>query len=509
MTEPEEKIFNPEGENLVLDDQAAALNADYEPRPEVVDIFVTGEKETQAALNAINQQLAEQESVTLETLVSLPPEQRTGAVLKKIEELHTEDFNKILKSPDRPRWFQGMYSFFMFIISPIINLMTNTAIPNQRYLEQELKKDHRPGLPDPQSLIRWWLRNRGEEERVKDSLARLGYMDQDIDLFKELGDAIPGVQDIIQFMVREVYDPAAVSKYKMDDFFSGLYANAKKDADNAGVSENTLRKFWRAHWKLPGIAQAFEMLHRGVINKDDVRTILRIGDVMPGFIEPLVDISYTPLTRVDVRRIADYLDKDDAWIKKQYMNLGYNDENAQIMAEFSRAWIDDKADSEQTRKDKERNKERDLTKGDIISLYKLDLLPRTDAVYMLKSLRYDESEAELFIERIDMQKELDLLDKRETALKKQYVNGLISKLDISTRMDSLGIPQKKRDALLELWTVDRELRADRPTKGEILGWLKKGMLTQEQAAEELSGLGYSNRYVNLYITGTIGESQNV
>ena len=82
---------------------------------------------------------------------------------------------------------------------------------------------------------------------------------------------------------------------------------------------------------LPSIGQGFEMLHRRVIEDADLDLLLRALDVMPFWREKLKDISYNPLTRVDVRRMHRIGVLEEEGVFNAYLDVGYNEENAQLM----------------------------------------------------------------------------------------------------------------------------------------------------------------------------------
>ena len=89
------------------------------------------------------------------------------------------------------------------------------------------------------------------------------------------------------------------------------------------MDKEVLQWYWRAHWELPSPTTGFEMLHRlhpdvlevigekykeMGLNPDDLKTdldtlkeLLKISDYPKYWRDRLAAISYSPLTRVDLR----------------------------------------------------------------------------------------------------------------------------------------------------------------------------------------------------------------
>ncbi|GAJ17407.1 unnamed protein product, partial [marine sediment metagenome] len=109
----------------------------------------------------------------------------------------------------------------------------------------------------------------------------------------------------------------------------------EKYAGQKGLSEEWAKRYWAAHWALPSPQQGFEMLHRGVINEDELNMLLRAQDVMPFWRDKLVAIAYRRLTRVDVRRMYREGVLTEGEVYEAYLEHGYNPENARRMSEFT------------------------------------------------------------------------------------------------------------------------------------------------------------------------------
>ena len=166
---------------------------------------------------------------------------------------------------------------------------------------------------------------------------------------------------------------------------------------------------------LPSIGQGFGMLHRlrpgttdNPFTMDDLQTLLRISDIPAFFRQRLTEIAYTPLTRVDVRRMygMDVLDRDGVY--QAYLDGGYNETNAELMTEFTIKY--------------ETQEQRDLTRAVIVDAYERSVMGQVEAHQSIIDIGYSEVNADLFIAVADTKvaerhKKTDLTEQSSCILK--------------------------------------------------------------------------------------------
>ncbi|GAH72699.1 unnamed protein product, partial [marine sediment metagenome] len=126
--------------------------------------------------------------------------------------------------------------------------------------------------------------------------------------------------------------------------FASWYLGARKDytttfertAASQGLTKYWAMKFWEAHWKLPDVGLARELLFRTEqVTPEMFRSILRWQDYPPDLLEAITEIAYNPLPRVDVRRmhLRGVLPIPDLFVG--YLHLGYSPVNAARMTAFT------------------------------------------------------------------------------------------------------------------------------------------------------------------------------
>ena len=195
--------------------------------------------------------------------------------------------------------------------------------------------------------------------------------------------------------VREAFTPEIAGRFGQ---YEDLPREYVKWVGKKGLSAEWAERYWAAHWSLPSPQQGFEMLHRGIITPDELRLLLRALDIMPFWRDKLIQISYNPLTRVDIRRMynLDVLSEQDVY--KCYLDIGYNDLNAKRLTEFTI-----KLKIAQETKTKERQQKAVIkeistwTASQTLSFLKRGLITQERARHELQLLGYNEERINVYL----------------------------------------------------------------------------------------------------------------
>lgn len=355
----------------------------------------------------------------------------------------------------------------------------------------ELINLHRRGVIQPDTLYEEAAKVKWSEENVNNLL--------------KVTEAIPSATDIIAFAVREVYSPEIAEAFGQYDGLDEVFEKAKKDIIAVGMTKDTFGKFWAAHWVLPSVGQGFEMVHRRVIPVKgvgpqlDLEKLMTALDVMPAWRDPLTAISYNPFTRVDVRRMHKIgVITTEAELIDAYMDLGYNEEKAIKMTEFTILYNANPEAAEQTEGDVSKAKERDLTKTDVLNGYRDALLTEPETTTSLAALGYDADEVEYYISRINYNKEKDETDSYLKYYHDAYIRGVMTHNELVDKLNALNLSGKRVEYLFKVWDLERIARTTKPTKAELMTFTRKKIITTATFIEEMKGLGYPERYINWY-----------
>lgn len=199
--------------------------------------------------------------------------------------------------------------------------------------------------PSVAELARMRRRKMITDDEYTQLVRTLGYIDDEWSerLFK-LTEALPGPAEIVRFMQRDVEDSHIVDRFKLDDEFDDKYTGKVKEwAANAGVPDEVMKRFWRAHWDIPSPTALTEMFRRlryddvpadQKVSIDDVRTALVQQDILPTWVEKYIALMHPPLGRIDIRRSYQNGTLTDDETKRALGELGYSDGNVDKLFKF-------------------------------------------------------------------------------------------------------------------------------------------------------------------------------
>jgi len=395
-------------------------------------------------------------------------------------------------------------------IGELVKLRLRKEIKAGEYLERMLKVGISLELADellkieeqrldPDTVIRAWRRQIKASKEKPDYFKDLkdqGWTDDRIELLKKVTEFFPAPADLVRFAVREVYSPDIVSKYgQLEDLPAKFLSEAKK----AGLPEDQAKNYWSAHWILPSAGQGFEMLHRGIINHEETKTLLRTLDVMPFWRDKLIDIAYNPYTRVDVRRMNKLGILDRAAVKRAYLDLGYDDEKAENMTEFTIRYNEDPPDDERTASEIRNEELYGLTRSAILKQYKEEMIPLNEAKSYLNDLGVAEEIIDFNIAQIDYDRETERIDGYIKSYHRLYVSGIIDYAKIIELLDELALPAAHRDYLMDLWDLEKLRKPSQPSKSELVRFTKKEIINLDTFREKMADLGYAEKYIEWYV----------
>jgi hypothetical protein len=330
----------------------------------------------------------------------------------------------------------------------------------------------------------------GSKEKLIEELEKQGWTKEKIEVLEKVMKFYPSVDDFIRFMVKETFNEEVVRKYEYDE---GYPKEIEPYVTKTGIDPEWIKHFWRAHWVLPSPQMGFEMLVRGLISMDDLRTLFRIAGYPPYWIDKLIKIAYHPFSRIDIRRMhkLGILTRDQ--VKRAYMDLGYDEEKAEALTRFTE-------ELNNSEKKEERKEITEPTRNAILEQYEAKLITREEAKSMLMETDLSDKVAEFYLTLKDYEIEKKRVSKYTEALKKLYLNDLITEDEVADLFHKLNLPVDMIDETLTLWDLEKMGKVALPSKTDLINWLKKGKITEEEFVDEMSKLGYNQRYINLYLS---------
>ncbi len=335
---------------------------------------------------------------------------------------------------------------------------------------------------NPDEVRQLYLRGQISEPELRVELKKYGFNDGEIDNLKLLYEIIPAPSDLVRMAVREAFDPDYIARFNT---MAEYPIEFEQFAAKQGITSEWAQKFWAAHWEIPSVLQGFEMLHRDVIEDSELDDLLFARDIMPWWREKLKHISYKPLTRVDVRRVYRMGIITREQVLRTYLDLGYNDEKAEWLTRFTEM--------------EQGEKERDLTKAEILSAYGKGIIDLANAKPMLTDLGYSEIEVDVLISVKDYQDIKQFKEHELARIKKMYLASVYSANQAISELGKLDLSGAEQNAQMKIWDRDKEAQLKSPSKGDLDKLFAGGIINRESYAVEMQGLGYQVKHINWFL----------
>lgn len=327
-----------------------------------------------------------------------------------------------------------------------------------------------------------YLRKEMNEDEMYQHMRKLGYTDTRIANIVKTWYVIPGAGDLFSLVSREAFEPDAIRKLGLGDEFPESQV-ASLEAN--GITREWALKYWYAHWQQPGIQQGFDMLHRGEIDLDILNELFKTVEIPPFWREKLTNIAYHPYTRVDAKRMHALGVLDDTKLYWAYRDLGYDDEKAQNMTVWAIL------DNQETTKD--------LTKSEILTGYKDDIIPRNKAANMLFEIGYDQEESEYYLTKIEADKAKELQKEAIETIREAYIGIFADRQTTLQQLNGLNLKGSQIQNLMTKWDLEIERGKQHPTKADVANFFVAGIIKPEKYKEYMRKLKYSEADIQIYL----------
>ena len=355
-----------------------------------------------------------------------------------------------------------------------------------------------------------FLRNIIPEQEHDRRLELYGYSAETAQYMRELYFFIPPVADLIHMGIRNVFNPEIVERFTL----GGDYPQAFEDAaKQQGVSSEWAKKYWEAHWIMPGREAFFEMFQRttdkpidphadtieledgskvyNIMGRETLNLALRDIDTPPFYRDKLTQVAYRNLTRIDIRRLHKVGLLSKAQVERAYLDLGNTPAHARLLAEFVV-----RLNATTTK-----NQAQSLVTGlqrHVIQLFIQDKLSEDEATSTLAELQFTPEETDVFLQEAKLVRAAEFQAAVEGGIGKLYIAGMIPETDAIQRLRDADLPDDAIHTLMAKWNLAIEYRGGTEhihrhrelTKSEVLQALADNIIDEKVAESMLEDLGY-------------------
>ena len=227
--------------------------------------------------------------------------------------------------------------------------------------------------------------------------------------------------------------------------------------------------------------------------------ILRVAITQPAEQVFNAEFPSKALTRSEVERLFKAKLIDEKTFKTYMKALGYRDEDIDLMIS--------------TLKEEPKAKERDLTKSEILRLFREGKLTETDTRLRLRELGYSSDEVQLLIELYkpaqEAEKSVRERDLTTSQILQAFRYRLITREEAEAWLKELGYDDREVDLLIRIEEVRMQSAVKERTrdlsKTDILSMLAKQLLSPEEAKQMLIDIGYSEEEAELLVINKLIE----
>lgn len=292
---------------------------------------------------------------------------------------------------------------------------------------------------------------------------------------------IPGPQDLFHLVAKEAFEPDMIAHIGLGDEFPEEQLEWLK---KQGISKFWAEKYWFAHWDQPSIQMGYEMLHRKVIDEQELDMLFKAIEMPPFWRDKLKQVSYLPYTRVDIRRMFDLGVVDVKKVYENYQDLGYDDEHALEMTKFTIAYVDPE--------------DKNLSKGEVLSAYIEKILTNEECFTLLRNLGYKEDQVAFIIATAEYDAVKKLEGAKIKVIKDRFILRLADKFETLRELSLLNLESGRVDLLIEQWDIEIFKDNKIPSKTDLEKFWLQLVITDDEWHVEMERIGYSTKYRNWY-----------
>jgi len=344
-----------------------------------------------------------------------------------------------------------------------------------------LKESSMSPLDENQIRMVYWRKLISTQEAIE-KLRMIGKTEIDIANLMKTWELIPSAQDLLWMVGKEAFEPDQINRFGLDLEFP---IEQREFLSAQGITPYWQDKYWIAHWSYPSIQQVLECLHRGKVEYEDVMEYYRVVEIPKYWREKLIQISYHPYTRVDVRRMHAIGVVDENELKQAYKDIGYDNEHAEKMKDFTILYNKGSKD--------------ELSRAQIFDFYKLGIITEQDAFLLMEELGFDRSITELFIAKTKLSIQKEYIREVIDIAEHLYINNRINTGEVFSRLNRVNISTEKIENYLDKWDISKQKIRKLPTKEDLGKFFVNNIINENEYIKLMIENGYDRNHINWYI----------
>ncbi len=251
---------------------------------------------------------------------------------------------------------------------------------------------------------------------------------------KKYQTAMPGVSDLVRFVVRDVWNPKIITPAP---------ERFKEEMKKLGYNEFWSDAYWTAHWIIPSYEQAREMWWRGKISYDEFMDLVHLADYHPGYDRYWRELSQNLPGKIDARWMFEWgqIKRED--LKKLLRASGLHEE-----------WLDKVTDAyikNQLRDELNRVRTR------LVSMFVKGYIDETDLRKRLNELGFNEQTIDMTVEEALTRREEETKDELIKIYTTALEKGKISEVDFRNELRRIGVDSEVIERKILLYQARKKV----------------------------------------------------
>lgn len=348
--------------------------------------------------------------------------------------------------------------------------------------------------PTPNQLDLLFRREKIDYQAMKDGMREQGVIrDEDEFRIRDLNEWWPTASNIIPYMVRDVFDPEAVERGKLDeDFEKKFTGEAEKLADGAGIKKELMRYEWRRHWHIPSYTMGREWLFRFDdpslpenlrFGKEEFRLMLKQDDWAPGYVDRMIEAAYHPINMSDATKAYMIHAIDEQELKKRLKHVGYSEDTSEFMKNYykRRRELADKKGAGYP------------TMRSAVSAYARCELAENEFREIVDAVAITKEQGQIALRAADISRKMWERKQTIRTVKKPYLLGLYDEFQAREALEKAGTDAGCIRSLIEQWDREKLRRDKYLSASQLCQMYERGIITERDMVIALVRSGWDER----------------
>lgn len=345
---------------------------------------------------------------------------------------------------------------------------TESGITAEQFDELVLLTGEPPGL---MQMLEGYRRGFIDQAQLEKGIRQSRYRNEWIPLLEKLRYSPMSVADAVNAVVQNHIPMSA----------------GESIADQNGLEPGAFQTLYETAGEPLSRTEMEDLYNRGLASEDDVKQALRESRLKDKYVDKAFALHQKVLPVFSLQRALRYGGVDHATAIRVAMELGYTKRDAEILVNAGAA---EKIQAYKNR-----------VVSSVETAYEDNTIPKADALDLIKSMGYEQSEAEFILKSAEFRRSARIVSQVVSSLRSKYVEHKISRHQASGDLDAVGIPSAQRDFILKLWDIEYDNYVRHLTEAQVVKAVHKQLITDQQGLDKLTAMGYSQDDASLLLRG--------